>query len=138
MDEENPGLIFFFSLPHCQQRNGVLVEMGVRYALEESRLKVIDTRSSDSGIYVCVATNEAGTDQQAFTLEVLIPPKMIAETRNELAVAQGDNATLRCQSRGYPAPQIIWSIEWPDQQVFWGRGNLIDTFWRESTCKRKK
>ena len=34
-------------------------------------LKVIDARSSDSGIYVCVATNEAGIDQQAFTLEVL-------------------------------------------------------------------
>jgi len=33
--------------------------------------KVVDVRSSDSGIYVCVATNEAGTDQQAFTLLVL-------------------------------------------------------------------
>ena len=33
-------------------------------------LKVVDVRSSDSGIYVCVATNEAGTDQQAFTLLV--------------------------------------------------------------------
>ena len=27
-------------------------------------------RNSDSGIYVCVAINEAGIDQQAFTLEV--------------------------------------------------------------------
>ncbi len=34
-------------------------------------LSVLETRSSDSGIYVCVATNEAGTAQQAYTLEVL-------------------------------------------------------------------
>lgn len=53
------------------QRNGVRVETGLRYVVDESVLKIIDTRSSDSGIYVCVATNEAGTDQQAFTLEVL-------------------------------------------------------------------
>uniref|UniRef100_A0A1I7RWJ2 Down syndrome cell adhesion molecule-like protein Dscam2 n=1 Tax=Bursaphelenchus xylophilus TaxID=6326 RepID=A0A1I7RWJ2_BURXY len=51
------------------QRNGIRVETGARYMVEESVLKIIDTHSSDSGIYVCVATNEAGTDQQAFTLE---------------------------------------------------------------------
>lgn len=34
-------------------------------------LNVIEARSSDSGIYVCAATNEAGTAQQAYTLEVL-------------------------------------------------------------------
>lgn len=53
------------------QRNGVLVETGDRYIVDDKVLKIIDTRSSDSGIYVCVATNEAGNDQQAFTLEIL-------------------------------------------------------------------
>uniref|UniRef100_A0A0M3J7Z4 Putative titin (inferred by orthology to a S. mansoni protein) n=1 Tax=Anisakis simplex TaxID=6269 RepID=A0A0M3J7Z4_ANISI len=53
------------------QRNGVRVETGMRYIAEDKILTVIETRSSDSGIYVCVATNEAGTTQQAFTLEVL-------------------------------------------------------------------
>lgn len=33
-------------------------------------LRITDARSSDSGLYVCMATNEAGTAQQAFTLEV--------------------------------------------------------------------
>lgn len=53
------------------QRNGIRVETGLRYIVDEHILKIIDTHSSDSGIYVCVATNEAGTDQQAFTLEIL-------------------------------------------------------------------
>lgn len=53
------------------QRNGVRVETGDRYIVDESVLKIIDARSSDSGIYICVAKNEAGADQQAFTLEIL-------------------------------------------------------------------
>lgn len=53
------------------QRNGVRVETGDRFIVDESVLKIIDARSSDSGIYICVAKNEAGADQQAFTLEIL-------------------------------------------------------------------
>lgn len=53
------------------QRNGVRVETSYRYVVNESTLKIIDARSSDSGIYICVAKNEAGVDQQAFTLEIL-------------------------------------------------------------------
>ncbi|KHJ98435.1 immunoglobulin I-set domain protein [Oesophagostomum dentatum] len=55
-------------------RNGIRVEtgvQGVRYIAEGKVLNVIEARSSDSGIYVCAATNEAGTAQQAYTLEVL-------------------------------------------------------------------
>jgi hypothetical protein len=59
-----------------------------------------------------VATNEAGTDQQAFTLEVLIPSKVsAASTPAQSAVPQGGNSTLKCTARGYPQPQIHWSME---------------------------
>lgn len=55
-------------------RNGMFVEtgvQGVRYIAEGKFLMVVEARSSDSGIYVCSATNEAGTSQQAYTLDVL-------------------------------------------------------------------
>ncbi|KAK6060663.1 immunoglobulin I-set domain protein [Cooperia oncophora] len=55
-------------------RNGLRVESGVqglRYVSEGKKLSIIEARSSDSGIYVCEATNEAGTARQAYTLEVL-------------------------------------------------------------------
>ncbi|KAL3123123.1 hypothetical protein niasHT_005056 [Heterodera trifolii] len=107
------------------QRNGVLVEMGVRYVLEGSRLKVIDTRSSDSGIYVCEATNEAGTDQQAFTLEVLIPPKLTSESARQMAVPRGGNGTLSCTARGYPTPQVIWSVESTNSSHFHPIGTVL-------------
>ncbi|KAL7070447.1 hypothetical protein ACQ4LE_010441 [Meloidogyne hapla] len=95
------------------QRNGVLVETGARYSLENSFLKVADVRSSDSGIYVCVATNEAGTDQQAFTLEVLILPKvsLASQMPTQLSVPLGGNVTLGpCKSQGYPPPNLLWSV----------------------------
>lgn len=39
------------------QRNGVRVETGLRYFVEEKgSLKIMNTLGSDSGIYVCVAT----------------------------------------------------------------------------------
>uniref|UniRef100_A0A183D613 Ig-like domain-containing protein n=1 Tax=Gongylonema pulchrum TaxID=637853 RepID=A0A183D613_9BILA len=58
------------------QRNGMRVETGIRYITEDEVLRILDARSSDSGLYVCVATNEAGTAQQAFTLEVLGNPRL--------------------------------------------------------------
>lgn len=67
------------------QRNGVRVETGLRYVVDDRVLKIIDTRSSDSGIYVCVATNEAGTDQQAFTLEVLSELFLYLYIHNDLS-----------------------------------------------------
>ncbi|KAI1722964.1 immunoglobulin i-set domain-containing protein [Ditylenchus destructor] len=92
------------------QRNGVRVETGLRYVVDDRVLKIIDTRSSDSGIYVCVATNEAGTDQQAFTLEVLIAPKLVSTSANS-TVALNGNASLRCAARGYPIPKVLWSVD---------------------------
>ncbi|KHN71012.1 Hemicentin-2 [Toxocara canis] len=93
------------------QRNGVRVETGVRYIAEETVLKVIETRSSDSGIYVCVATNEAGTAQQAFTLEVLVAPRIVTTSPNESVVPVNDPFSLKCGVRGYPFPEIIWTID---------------------------
>lgn len=82
-------------------------------------MQVIDTRSSDSGIYVCVATNEAGADQQAFTLEILVPPKVSPTPSDtaQIAVPQGGNATLKCTARGYPQPMIHWSVEKTEMEV---------------------
>uniref|UniRef100_A0A914S869 Ig-like domain-containing protein n=1 Tax=Parascaris equorum TaxID=6256 RepID=A0A914S869_PAREQ len=87
-------------------------------------LTVIETRSSDSGIYVCVATNEAGTTQQAFTLEVLAPcfvpllfidptvaPRIVATSPNESVVPVNNPFSLKCGVRGYPFPEIIWTID---------------------------
>ncbi|WKY14383.1 hypothetical protein Q1695_000157 [Nippostrongylus brasiliensis] len=94
-------------------RNGIRVEsgvQGVRYIAEGKVLTVIEARSSDSGIYVCEATNEAGTARQAYTLEVLVSPKIVSTSANKLTVAFGAPVSLKCGVRGYPEPEILWSV----------------------------
>uniref|UniRef100_A0A915PUW8 Hemicentin-1 n=1 Tax=Setaria digitata TaxID=48799 RepID=A0A915PUW8_9BILA len=91
------------------QRNGIRIETGMRYIVENEVLRITDARSSDSGLYVCVATNEAGTAQQAFTLEIFVSP-------NESVIPVGSPFSLKCGARGYPPPDIIWFLN----------GQLID------------
>jgi hypothetical protein len=55
-----------------------------------------------------VATNEAGTDQQAFTLEVHVSPKVTKASENETIVAVGSEFSLICEAAGYPYPTIHW------------------------------
>ncbi|VDO35905.1 unnamed protein product, partial [Brugia timori] len=73
-------------------------------------LKIIDSRSSDSGLYVCIATNEAGIAQQAFTLEVFVIPRIITISPNESFMPVGSPFSLKCGVRGFPAPDVTWSL----------------------------
>ncbi|CAI5454961.1 unnamed protein product [Caenorhabditis angaria] len=94
-------------------RNGIRVEtgvQGVRYVAEDKNLTVFEARSADSGIYVCAATNEAGTAQQAYTLEVLITPKIVKTAPLTLSQASGSKFSIPCSVRGYPEPDIYWSL----------------------------
>jgi ribosomal protein L11 len=72
---------------------------------------VAGVRAADSGIYICVATNEAGVVQQAFTLEVIVPPtaaivrpasasKTAGSSQPDHRTAVGGNATLECLAKG--------------------------------------
>uniref|UniRef100_A0A1I7X454 Hemicentin-1 n=1 Tax=Heterorhabditis bacteriophora TaxID=37862 RepID=A0A1I7X454_HETBA len=94
-------------------RNGIRVEtgvQGVRYIAEGKILTIIEARSSDSGIYVCAATNEAGTAQQAYTLEVLVSPKIVTTSPTESSVPMSSPFSLKCGVRGYPEPKISWAL----------------------------
>ncbi|VDM20028.1 unnamed protein product [Wuchereria bancrofti] len=61
-------------------------------------------------MYVCIATNEAGTAQQAFTLEVFVIPRIITISPNESFIPAGSPFSLKCGVRGFPAPDITWSL----------------------------
>ncbi|CAG9531888.1 unnamed protein product [Cercopithifilaria johnstoni] len=92
------------------QRNGINIESGTRYIIEDKTLRIMDARSSDSGLYICLATNEAGTTQQAFTLEAFVVPRIIATSPKESLIPAGKPFSLKCGVRGSPPPDIIWSL----------------------------
>ncbi|NP_001360633.1 Ig-like domain-containing protein [Caenorhabditis elegans] len=98
-------------------RNGNRVEtgvQGVRYVTDGRMLTIIEARSLDSGIYLCSATNEAGSAQQAYTLEVLVSPKIITSTPGVLTPSSGSKFSLPCAVRGYPDPIISWTLNGND------------------------
>uniref|UniRef100_A0A1I7U001 Immunoglobulin I-set domain protein n=1 Tax=Caenorhabditis tropicalis TaxID=1561998 RepID=A0A1I7U001_9PELO len=93
-------------------RNGNRVEtgvQGVRYVADGRQLTIIEARSLDSGIYLCSATNEAGSAQQAYTLEVLVSPKIVSTAPELLTPSANSKFSLPCAVRGYPEPDISWT-----------------------------
>ncbi|KAH7697768.1 Protein HIM-4 d, partial [Aphelenchoides avenae] len=91
-------------------RNGIILETGTRYLLDGSTLKILDAHSVDSGIYLCEAINEAGSDQQAYTLEVIVAPKIVTASANDTLVSAGSPISLQCGAGGYPHPTIRWLL----------------------------
>ncbi|XP_077519310.1 hemicentin-1-like [Amblyomma americanum] len=65
----------------------------------------------DAGVYVCRATNEAGSAQKLFELVVLVPPAIEDhETLGVVRVRVGSKAVLRCAATGVPSPEVSWLL----------------------------
>ncbi|XP_047376654.1 hemicentin-1 isoform X1 [Sciurus carolinensis] len=72
-------------------------------------LKLFKVTAEDAGQYSCKAINIAGTSQKYFSIDVLVPPTIIgASSPSEVSVVLSHNATLECQVKGTPFPDIHW------------------------------
>ncbi|XP_011902754.1 PREDICTED: hemicentin-1 isoform X2 [Cercocebus atys] len=76
--------------------------------LPSGSMKITETRISDSGMYLCVATNIAGNVTQAVKLNVHVPPK-IQRGPKHLKVQVGQRVDIPCNAQGTPLPVITWS-----------------------------
>ncbi|CAK6971319.1 hemicentin-1 [Scomber scombrus] len=76
--------------------------------LPSGSMKILETRVSDSGLYVCVASNIAGNLTQSIQLSVLVPPSIQAGPR-VMKVQVGHHVELPCVVRGVPEPTITWT-----------------------------
>ncbi|XP_009081115.1 PREDICTED: LOW QUALITY PROTEIN: hemicentin-1-like, partial [Acanthisitta chloris] len=75
--------------------------------LPSGSMKISETQVSDSGMYICVATNIAGNVTQSVKLSVHVPPKIQRGPR-VLKVQAGQRAELPCSAQGIPAPSVSW------------------------------
>ncbi|KAI7799480.1 hemicentin-1 isoform X1 [Triplophysa rosa] len=75
--------------------------------LSSGSMTITETRVTDSGIYVCVATNIAGNFTQTVKLSVLVPPSIRAGPRT-IKVQVGHPIELPCIAHGVPEPSISW------------------------------
>ncbi|KAI6075995.1 Hemicentin-2 [Aix galericulata] len=73
------------------------------------RLSLGAVGPADTGVYACVASNEAGETSRAFSLLVTEPPQIEdASQPTEVAVAVGAPLELTCVVVGVPAPAVTW------------------------------
>ncbi|NXX50442.1 HMCN1 protein, partial [Tricholaema leucomelas] len=75
--------------------------------LPSGSMKISETQVSDSGMYICVATNIAGNVTQAVKLSVHVPPKIQRGPR-VVKVQAGHRVDLPCRAQGIPPPTISW------------------------------
>ncbi|XP_012286670.1 peroxidasin [Orussus abietinus] len=99
-------------------RDGERIETGGRTFVEDSAtaLRILATKDSDSGRYVCQAENENGLAEASADLRVLSqdpsldPQDLIRFTNVPLSqsVRPGEDVTLICTAEGRPPPRLSW------------------------------
>ncbi|EDV95012.1 lachesin [Drosophila grimshawi] len=75
------------------------------------KLKISKLRESDRGCYMC-QINTSPMKKQVGCIDVQVPPDIINEDSSaDLAVQEGEDATLTCKATGNPQPRVIWRRE---------------------------
>ncbi|XP_026558988.1 hemicentin-1 [Pseudonaja textilis] len=90
------------------QKNGQIITESVRRrVLNTGGLHIAFVQPTDTGHYICNATNVAGSSSSSIELTVLVPPKIHA-AENHYTVVENSQAVLSCIADGMPAPSVIW------------------------------
>ncbi|XP_013171408.1 PREDICTED: hemicentin-1-like [Papilio xuthus] len=77
---------------------------------DKSHLKLTNIQLRQTGVYKCVAANEHGTVVKEFTVDVLVPPFISDFDVLDVQLKEGTNASLECNARGSPKPDIKWTF----------------------------
>ncbi|XP_017276034.1 hemicentin-1 isoform X1 [Kryptolebias marmoratus] len=91
------------------QKEGINIPTtgGMFTILPNGSLQISKASMSDSGMYICVAQNPAGTALGKIKLRVQVPPVILSETQ-EYVASVDSSVTLQCQTEGSPPPSITW------------------------------
>uniref|UniRef100_A0A8C7TV00 Roundabout, axon guidance receptor, homolog 2 (Drosophila) n=1 Tax=Oncorhynchus mykiss TaxID=8022 RepID=A0A8C7TV00_ONCMY len=81
---------------------------GDRVTVRGGKLTISNTRKSDAGMYVCVATNMVGErDSETAQLSVFERPTFVRRPVNQVVLVE-ESVELRCQVQGDPPPSLRW------------------------------
>ncbi|CAH1786157.1 unnamed protein product, partial [Owenia fusiformis] len=76
-------------------------------SLPDGALRIARAQIRDTGIYICIAQNNAGTALGQVKLEVQVPPS-IEDQQKKYTVIQDREVILPCRAEGLPPPKILW------------------------------
>ncbi|XP_040387830.1 hemicentin-2 isoform X3 [Cygnus olor] len=72
-------------------------------------LRISRTQVSDTGLYTCVVSSQAGVADRSFVLQILAPPVLESpESSEQQVVAKGSDVTFTCEASGSPTPAVTW------------------------------
>ncbi|XP_068772902.1 roundabout homolog 4 isoform X3 [Struthio camelus] len=102
------------------RKDGVALDLATgRYEVSRGKLRVAQARRSDSGAYVCVATNAAGERESRPALVSVLEKPAIVQPPSDTAAVAGSTVELVCGTQGDPLPWVQWHKERGD--LPWGR-----------------
>ncbi|XP_035384811.1 hemicentin-1 isoform X2 [Electrophorus electricus] len=95
--------------PHVTWRkHGAILSGNSHRFSEDGSLHIHSAQVTDTGRYLCMATNPAGTQRKRVDLQVYVPPS-IAEGPTNVTVMVNVQTTLSCEATGIPKPSVIWT-----------------------------
>ncbi|MEE6496324.1 hypothetical protein FKM82_002300 [Ascaphus truei] len=92
------------------QKDGhyITEEMGYTFISSGRSLQIQNAQLSDTGRYVCIVENLAGSGQKSFNLNVHVPPVVIGSNSENITVVENNFISLSCEVTGFPPPAISW------------------------------
>uniref|UniRef100_A0A8C1I841 Cell adhesion molecule-related/down-regulated by oncogenes n=1 Tax=Cyprinus carpio TaxID=7962 RepID=A0A8C1I841_CYPCA len=92
-----------------RKHGSVLAGNNPRYRFgEDGSLHILSAQVTDTGRYLCIATNQAGTERKRVDLQVYVPPS-ITEGPTNITVTVNVQTTLSCEATGIPKPSVRWA-----------------------------
>uniref|UniRef100_A0A4W3JWV4 Hemicentin 1 n=1 Tax=Callorhinchus milii TaxID=7868 RepID=A0A4W3JWV4_CALMI len=86
----------------------VLSTSNLRYSLSgDGSLHIDSAQVTDTGRYLCMATNPAGTARKRIDVQVYVPPS-IALGPTDITITVNVQTILACEATGIPRPVVTW------------------------------
>ncbi|XP_061448997.1 roundabout homolog 4 isoform X2 [Rhineura floridana] len=94
------------------KKNGVPInEESGRYEVSNAKLLVVHALKSDSGAYVCMATNQVGERASQAALVSVLEKPVFTRRPNDVVAKLGSTILFMCGTYGDPTPVVQWHKE---------------------------
>ncbi|CAH2311914.1 hemicentin-1 isoform X2 [Pelobates cultripes] len=82
----------------------------VLYKDQGKYLRILESQITDSGNYICHATNLAGSAEKIYLVDIYVPATIIGHSSKIEAkkVTVGNSLLLDCNAVGHPQPLLTW------------------------------